>query len=152
MTEVSQPIAAPVEKVWGVLADGWTYAAWLVGASHIRSVDPGWPAVGSKIHHSVGSWPFVLDDVTAVVVMEPTRMLELEARMWPVGTAQVRLTLQPLGSDRTEVRMEEDLVDGPARQLPKRVQGMFFDPRNKESLRRLADHVEGRHRTHARQS
>ena len=79
-------------------------------------------------------------------------MLELEARMWPVGTAQVRLTLQPLGGDRTEVRMEEDLVDGPARQLPKRVQSMFFDPRNKETLRRLADHVEGRHRTHARQS
>jgi hypothetical protein len=152
MSGISQPIAAPVDKVWEVLADGWTYAAWLVGASHIRSVDPDWPVVGSKIRHSVGSWPFVLNEVTSAVAVDPGRMLELEARLWPVATAQVRITLQQLGRDRTDVRMEEEFVDGPARQLPRRVQSMLFDPRNKESLHRLADHVEGRHRTRARQT
>jgi hypothetical protein len=27
-----------------VLHDGWTYPVWVVGASRMRGVDPGWPA------------------------------------------------------------------------------------------------------------
>ena len=43
MAEVSLNVEAPVDAVWAVLADGWSYAGWVVGASHIRDVDTGWP-------------------------------------------------------------------------------------------------------------
>jgi hypothetical protein len=32
------------EQVFAVLHDGWTYPVWVVGASRMRDVDPGWPA------------------------------------------------------------------------------------------------------------
>ena len=38
---VSRPVAAPPEAVWAVLADGWQYGTWVVGASRVRAVDPG---------------------------------------------------------------------------------------------------------------
>ena len=34
-------VDAPAEAVWDVLADGWQYATWVVGASRVRAVDPG---------------------------------------------------------------------------------------------------------------
>ncbi len=37
---VHRDVAAPAAAVWGVLADGWLYANWVVGASRVRSVDP----------------------------------------------------------------------------------------------------------------
>ena len=52
------------EKVWEVLADGWLYPVWVVGASRMREVDDHWPAEGAKLHHSVGTWPALLDDTT----------------------------------------------------------------------------------------
>ena len=58
---------ATTEQVWSVLADGWSYAMWVVGASRIRAVDTNWPAPGSRIHHSVGVWPVVLSDHTESV-------------------------------------------------------------------------------------
>ena len=42
------------EQVFAVLNDGWTYPVWGVGASRRRDVDPGWPAPGTKLHHSFG--------------------------------------------------------------------------------------------------
>jgi uncharacterized protein YndB with AHSA1/START domain len=57
MISISRPIEATPEQVWAVLGDGWLYAGWVVGASRIREVDPGWPAKGSRIAHSVGSCP-----------------------------------------------------------------------------------------------
>ena len=63
--EEEQPMAATTDKVmrctpedvWNVLADGWLYGLWVVGASRIRGVDRSWPSPDSRIHHSVGSWP-----------------------------------------------------------------------------------------------
>ena len=50
------------EEVFDVLNDGWSYPLWVVGASRIRDVDAGWPGPGSKLHHSFGVWPLLIDD------------------------------------------------------------------------------------------
>lgn len=44
---ISRRVDAPAEAVWSVLADGWSYANWVVGAARVRDVDPGWPAQGT---------------------------------------------------------------------------------------------------------
>ena len=48
-------VSATPEQVWDVLADGWLYPVWVVGASRMREVEDAWPAPGSKLHHSVGT-------------------------------------------------------------------------------------------------
>jgi hypothetical protein len=40
---VTRDIAATRQRVWDVLANGWTYSGWVVGNSRIRAVDPAWP-------------------------------------------------------------------------------------------------------------
>ena len=50
-----------------MLSDGWLYALWVVGAARMRDVDEGWPAVGTRLHHSVGTWPLLIDDTTEVL-------------------------------------------------------------------------------------
>ena len=138
MIEVRWAVPTSVERVFAVLADGWSYAGWVVGAAHIREVDPGWPGTGTRIHHSVGAWPLAVKDVTKVLDVDPPRMLELEARLWPLGAARIRFTLAPT-SDGCEVTMEEEATKGPLSLLPAPAQTLFLTPRNRESLRRLAD-------------
>ena len=144
MAEVSLTVQASREKVFEVLADGWSFAGWVVGASHIRDVDPGWPAAGSKIHHSVGPWPLVVKDVTVVREVQPPRLIELDARLWPFGAATVRLELDDIAPNVTRVRMIEQVVRGPAKIVPPAAQALLLVPRNRESLRRLADLAMGR--------
>jgi hypothetical protein len=139
MAETSRVIGATPEQIFAVLADGWSYASWVVGAAHMRDVDPSWPAVGSRLHHRVGPWPVNIDDRTVVRAVVPDRMLELDARVWPLGAALVRLTLEPLDADRTRVRMEETLCSTLARKVPDIVQAALIVPRNRESLARLDD-------------
>lgn len=138
MIEVRTTVPTSVDRVFAVLADGWSYAGWVVGAAHIREVDPGWPAPGTRIHHSVGAWPAAVKDVTTVRAVDPPRLLDLEARLWPVGVARVRVELTSV-PDGTEVVMSEEAVKGPTSLLPEAVQALFLVPRNRESLRRLAD-------------
>jgi len=140
---VTSVIAAPASAVWAVLSDGWLYAGWVVGASRIREVDDCWPAPGARIHHSVGSWPALLDDLTEVLAADAGRELCLRARAWPVGEAAVRLTLEshPAG---TAVSMIEDVTAGPGRVLPRRLRQLLIISRNRESLRRLRLLAEGR--------
>lgn len=54
-----------------MLADGWLYPSWVVGASRMREVDVKWPASRSRIHHSVGVWPALIDDHTKVLESIP---------------------------------------------------------------------------------
>ena len=54
----------PPEAVWGALADPGGYGYWVVGSKEIRDADPGWPAPGSRFHHTIGFGPFALDDHT----------------------------------------------------------------------------------------
>ncbi len=142
--EVAVTVPVPPEEVFDVLSDGWCYGLWVVGASHIRDVEDGWPAVGSRIHHGVGPWPLTLHDYTEVVGMDKPRLLELRARSWPLGVARVRLDLRPDGNGGTEIRMAECASEGPGRVLPGRVQYLMLAPRNRESLQRLADIVVSR--------
>lgn len=126
------------EKVWEVLADGWLYPIWVVGASRMREVDDHWPTVGAKLHHSVGTWPMLLDDTTSVVSAEPHRELVLTARGWPMGEARVTLTLAPEGPDGTRVTITEQAVNGPGALVPRFVADPGIAWRNTETLRRLA--------------
>ena len=137
LAAVSVTTTASPEQVWSVLADGWSYAGWVVGASRIRRVDGPWPAVGSRVHHSVGSWPLLLDDNTEVLECDPPRRLVLQARGRPFGEARVSLALEPKGNG-CAVSILEDATDGPGRLIPKPLRQLAILPRNRESLRRLA--------------
>jgi Polyketide cyclase / dehydrase and lipid transport len=132
------------EQIFAVLRDGWIYPVWVVGASRMRDVDNGWPAPGTKLHHSFGIWPLVIDDTTEVLEIDPDRRLVLEARGWPVGKARVEITVQPDGDDSL-VSIAEDVTEGPARLVPEPIRLAGMDVRNRESLRRLAYLAENRH-------
>ena len=137
MATVERTITVSPEKVWEVLADGWLYPVWVVGASRMREVDDAWPAEGTRLHHSVGSWPMLLDDTTVVVDCDPGRRLVLTARGWPMGEARVTLTLAPEGSS-THVTIDEEAVSGPGALVPRVVADPGIAWRNTETLRRLA--------------
>ena len=47
MSENTRVVAATPDQVWRVLADGWLYPLWVVGATRMRDVDEHWPAVGA---------------------------------------------------------------------------------------------------------
>ena len=143
MSVNTRVIRATPDQVWQVLADGWLYPLWVVGASRMRDVDAHWPQPGARLHHSVGSWPLLLDDSTEVLAAQPGVSLELRARAWPSGQARVSLHLRPVGTD-TEVVIEEDVESGPGRWLPPPARHLPLRWRNVETLRRLAFVVEGR--------
>jgi hypothetical protein len=146
---ISRNVGASAEDVWSVLADGWTYANWVVGAARIREVDQRWPATGSKIHHSFGLWPALIHDSTRVESSTPTTDLVLIARGWPAGESKVHITVEPKGVDSSEVVITEDAVSGPARLVPPFIRHALFVPRNRETLHRLALIAEGRRRLSA---
>jgi len=116
---VQRMVSAPPEAVWEVLADGWVYTGWVVGASRMRAVDPAWPVPDARLHHSVGGWPLLLDDTTSVLEADPGRELVLKARAWPMGAAHVRVLLAAHDGG-TLVRMEggRDLGAGTAGAAP----------------------------------
>ncbi len=132
------------EQVFAVLNDGWMYPLWVVGASRMRDVDDGWPAPGTKLHHSFGVWPALIDDSTEVLEIEPGKRLVLEARGWPVGKARVEISVRPNGNGSL-VTIAEDATGGPARLVPESIRQASIDFRNRETLRRLGYLAEGRH-------
>jgi hypothetical protein len=127
------------DRVFAVLADGWTYSDWVVGTAHIRDVEPDYPTRGTAIHHNVGPWPFSVRDKSVVLDCEQDRMLLLRVRLWPMGEGRVRLNLTPMGISATQVTMIEHFPKGPMRWLHGKVTDIGLHWRNKESLRRLAD-------------
>lgn len=143
MSVNSRVIAATPDHVWSVLADGWLYPAWVVGATRVREVDRSWPDVGAKIHHSVGVWPLVINDDTEVLESVAGSRVRLRARGWPLGEADVSLDLSPSGA-ATEVVMTELVSSGPGSLVPAVVREPALSWRNVESLRRLAYIAEGR--------
>jgi uncharacterized protein YndB with AHSA1/START domain len=145
MSTRSRTIKATPERVWSVLADGWLYPLFVVGASRMRDVDDGWPAVGTRLHHSVGTGPLLIDDTTEVLEIEPDRRLVLLARGWPAGEAHVEFVLEQTG-DETLVTIHEDATAGPGLLMPKPLRDVQLNLRNEETLQRLAYVVEGRTR------
>ena len=143
MSVNTRTIKARPTKVWEVLADGWLYPLWVVGATRMREVDEDWPAPGAELHHSAGVWPVLIDDSTEVVEVSPGESLRLRARAWPAGEAEVVITLTAQG-DHTVVELREDAVSGPGRLLPPPLRRPMIGWRNVETLRRLAAIAEGR--------
>ncbi len=137
MIEVSRRVHAGPDVVWRVLADGWTYPSWVVGASRMRAVDPRWPEIGAQLHHSAGAWPLLLSDSTSVVDAVPERRLVLRARGWPLGEARIDIRVDPDGEDCV-VTIFEDATHGVARLIPGTVRQLVVGGRNVETLRRLA--------------
>jgi hypothetical protein len=143
MAITTRTLSCSPEAVFDVLADGWLYPSWVVGASRIRDVEATWPSVGAKIHHSFGVWPALIDDTTSVLEWDPPRRAVLKARGWPVGSAEVILEVEAQAGGR-EVRISEDAVEGPGRLIPKPVRDALIGVRNAETLRRLEYLAEGR--------
>src|SRR5690242_10003613 len=96
---VVRVVRAPAAAVWAVLGDGWLYANWVVGTSRVRAVDPTWPDEGSRIHHSFGVWPAVIDDETVSLLAVPGERLHLKAKGWPIGEARVELSIIEGGAE-----------------------------------------------------
>ncbi len=143
---VTRTVDAPAEAVWAVLADGWLYASWVVGASRVREVDTSWPEPGARLHHSVGLWPAMVSDTTHVEESDAPHRLLLTARAWPAGEARVDIEVVPDGPEACTVTIAEDASNGPGRLVPMPLRQAAILPRNRETLRRLALLAEGRHR------
>jgi hypothetical protein len=135
-------IDASPERVFEVLANGWLYPSWVVGASRIRGVDSGWPEVGAELHHSFGVWPLLINDKTVLLEWDPPRRTVLQAHGWPIGEARVTIDVRPQGKGSV-VRLLEDAVEGPGRMVPSVIRQPGIYVRNRETLRRLAYLVEG---------
>lgn len=143
MATVEKHIDTDPATVWAILADGWTYSNWVVGATHMRAVDARWPQVDSVLHHQQGSWPLTLDDEAVVAESEPSRRLVLTARGRPLGQARIEMTLHPVGSG-TRVVMTETPISGPGKWLHNRLLEALLVRRNREALARLAAMAERR--------
>lgn len=143
MATVSRHVDAPPTAVWDVLADGWTYSNWVVGASHVRAVGATWPAAGAVLHHSQGIFPVTLDDEAVVEVSKPASRLVLLAKGRPLGTARVELDLRSEDGG-TRVTMSETPVSGPGKWTHNPVADRLLVHRNTEALSRLAAMAERR--------
>lgn len=91
-TEYNHIEASPA-AVHDLLPDGWNYSQWVVGTTHVRAVDAGWPQPGSRLHHAAGPWPVVVRDHTEMRELEPGRRLLMTAKGWPLGEAEVEILL-----------------------------------------------------------
>ena len=140
---VSRDVSAPRQCVWDVVADGWTYSQWVVGNSRMRAVDRGWPAEGTRIKHSLGVWPLVIDDDTVSVTCAPGEELVFLAQMGPVGAALVTLRLTDV-SGGCRLEMSEEPAKGLVKALPHRLVEAALDVRNRECLWRLEQLAEAR--------
>ena len=143
MVTVTRDANCSPAAVLAVLADGWTYATWVVGTSRLRGVDPTWPAPGSRLAHSFGVWPAVINDVTIVRCWEPARGIELQARGWPAGEARVVIGVSARDGG-SRLRISEDAVKGPGTLIPRPVRSAVLIPRNQETLHPLVMLAEGR--------
>jgi hypothetical protein len=140
---VKRDTTATRKRVWEVLADGWTYSQWVVGNSRMRAVDRSWPAPGSKIHHTIGAWPLIVNDETEVESCIPERELVLHARGRPFGGARITLRLHD-SDNGCQIEMAEVPVGGPLNLIPRRLALLAAAPRNRECLYRLTALAEQR--------
>jgi len=138
-------IAAPPEAVFDVLADPALYGYWVVGAKKIRGADDGFPAPGTRLHHTVGVGPLTLSDHSTVVESERPRRLVLDAHLGAIGSALVTLDL--LDADGgTRVVMTERASRGIPARVGHKAGNLLLRGRNALSLERLKELAEGRAR------
>lgn len=136
---VTNALAMPCgpDDVFAVLNDGWLFPSWVVGASRMRGVSTTWPREGSRLHHSFGVWPVLIDDVTTVLEFDPPRRLVLQASGWPMGETRIVLDVKPRAGGCI-VRMQEFAVEGPGAFVPRPLLDLALHRRNAETLRRLS--------------
>jgi uncharacterized protein YndB with AHSA1/START domain len=146
VSRTERTIAAPPEDVWAVLAQPDNYAHWVVGSRDVRAADPGFPAAGTRFHHTLALGPFSLDDHSEVKRSEPPTYLELEVKARPFGRGYVKLELRPIGGATHVVMLEGPLSPG-ARIAHNPVADLLLHGRNVEALKRLAALAEGREPT-----
>lgn len=132
-------------EVWDVLSDGRAYAEWVMGTRHVRDVDPDWPALGSKIHYTLGIGRWTFDDITTVRLAEPGQRLELEAHAGRLGTARVSIVLLPWGERQTVLILDEHPLSGPGARWHSILVETLLRLRNGRMLRSLARVVHERH-------
>lgn len=145
MSRNVRALACSPEAVFEVLADGWLYPSWVVGASRMRDVDAAWPAEGSALQHSVGVWPALIDDETVSLGWNPPHRMVMRAKGWPIGEARVTLDVRPTASGCL-VRIQEEPVEGPGSWVPRFLADPMLYLRNRETLHRLGYLAEGRQR------
>jgi hypothetical protein len=68
--------------------------------------------------------------------VEEGRRLRLRARAWPGGVAEATLEIEDRGATSL-ISIEEELVSGPARLVPRPARSFLLLLRNRETLRRL---------------
>ena len=136
--------AATRQAVWDIIADGWTYSQWVVGNSRMRAVDADWPAVGSRIQHSIGVWPLLVNDVTEVQESRPLEELVLLASAGLFGSARIFLRLSDTPTGGCLIEMAEVPVGRPMRWVPDRLALAAVIPRNRECTLRLSAIAERR--------
>jgi uncharacterized protein YndB with AHSA1/START domain len=137
-----QTSASP-EDVFAVLADPKAYGDWVVGSKYIRGADPGFPAVGTKFHHTVGFGPIEVKDHSEVVESEPPNRLVLHVKARPFGTAKVEMTMVP-NDGGTLIEMREEPLDLASRLIHNKLADLVLHGRNVEALKRLKELAEGR--------
>ncbi|NYD67323.1 hypothetical protein BJ972_001842 [Agromyces atrinae] len=125
-----------------MLSNAWLYPSWVVGATRMRDVDETWPAVGARLHHSVGVWPLFIDDTTSSVEWQPPHRMVMRARGWPIGEARIVIEAKDVAGGCV-VRIHEEPVRGPATLLVRALTDPPLYWRNTETLRRLAYLAEG---------
>jgi hypothetical protein len=127
------------DEVFAVLSTPERYAGWVVGAKKTRVIDPDWPQPGSRFAHQQGAGPLRINDITVVRELDAPNRIVLEAKIRPLLTAQITLTLDPRRAG-TLITMEEVPIGGPVSRL-----GHLLDAplrvRNSRALRRLEEQV-----------
>ncbi len=130
------------DAVFAVVADGWRYADWVVGARRVRAVDESWPEPGSHFHHEVGVGPFTVRDLTELEAIDPPHRIVLVVKVRPGGMGRVTISIEARDGG-SEVLMEEVLISGPALVLDSWLFRKVTMLRNQESLKRLRRLVDG---------
>jgi len=145
MSRNVRALACSPQAVFEVLADGWLYPGWVVGASRMRAVDAAWPTEGARLHHSVGVWPLLIDDETVSLEWRPPNRAVVRAKGWPIGEARVTIEVRAR-RDGCLVRLQEEPVEGPGSWIPRFLTEPLLHLRNRETLHRLAYIAQGRER------
>lgn len=132
-------LRVPAAAVLAVLADGWSYADWVVGTRRVLRVDPGFPAPDASLHVRVGNALVSHEGRSTSLEWDPDAgRLTLEARALLLGRARIALRVEPAGDGASYVRLEEHALSTP---LLGPLGPVLADPlvmlRNTLTLRRL---------------
>jgi uncharacterized protein YndB with AHSA1/START domain len=123
--------------VWDVLSDGTRYAEWVVGTARSEPVRGQWPQTGSAIRFEIRIGPVRLVNETVVRRYEEGRLLELEAKAGPLGTARISIEVRSWG-EKTLVIVDEHPLQGAGGRLHNAGFEALIQLRHRPMLARLA--------------